>query len=216
MRFLAVGDSHSFFWSGRDDFSRTQSDDDRYHVFHCGPTIAYQAHKIRESLDTTVDQWLDTHRSLYSHAIFCFGEIDCRADFLKQAERQQRPVETIIEETVDRYLAVVQGINAKYDIPCLVQSPAPSPDENTHQDLAFPFVGPAAERNRCALIFDGLVAAKTAGHPSITHFTVLRDLLHENLLPRDGITYDGIHLKQTVRPMVEAALMEAVQRLAAS
>lgn len=125
MTILVVGDSHSFFWSGRDDFSSTQSHDGRFHVFHCGATIAYQCAKIRSELDTTIDDWLDKHIKLYSHAIFCFGEIDCRAHFVKQADRQGRKIEEVIEDTVERYFNVICGIRDKYNISCLIQGVPP-------------------------------------------------------------------------------------------
>lgn len=115
-----LGDSHVSFFAGADVIQPAWPAPAAtrlpwFRVLHLGPILAFSLarpntrERGRERLFAALERTVPPR----ARVLLCFGEIDCRAHFLKQAARQGRPVEAIVTDCLAAYFHVVQDVQQR-------------------------------------------------------------------------------------------------------
>ena len=110
---ICLGDSHSSVFSLEERIISQWPKKDfkifsRFKPIRIGPATAYNL----ESKVTLLNQVLN--RTFYfksTYVLFCFGEVDIRAHLIKQAELQNKQIDIIIKDCVDRYINAIKKVN---------------------------------------------------------------------------------------------------------
>lgn len=203
-----IGDSHAGFFTGRDSIFPDNSDARPlpcFKVYHLGPVLAYNLPQTgtttggREKLFELLAEEIPAG----AWVMTIFGEIDCRAHLLRQAEKQSRPVAKLAAECAERYFGVVEEI-CQRDFRVMVYNAIPSlPEKSTWaegKEDEFPAYGTQAERNAAIRAFNDalrkLCDAKSV--PFLENFDLLVDADGK---PQRGFYMDKIHLAQTAMPL---------------
>jgi hypothetical protein len=199
---LATGDSHSLFWRGRDTIKACDSLLDGVLVAHLGASTAYGIARADSPRAANLANLLYRRRDTIGMIITCFGEIDCRTHVVKQAELQQRSIDSIADELADRYLGFVSALARKYAKPVAIWGPPPStPPDHHHHDDRFPTHGTVVERNRAVGRFSSQLRLGAAGCEDVAFFTAFDDLIDENGATKPNALYDGCHLSVAHMPL---------------
>lgn len=216
-----VGDSHANFFSG---FDEMQPDwpapgiKNRYpelRSYRIGPVLAYKLCEYgttsggREKLDKLLALLKPGE-----HILFCFGEIDCRAHVLLQAEKQKLPPETIINHIVERYLSIILEIRQAGFLP-LVWGVIPSAPTDINHRITVPpqylFHGSCKERNRVSQAFNQTLKQRAnAGH--IPYLDIFESLWSEAGGVDRSFYSDEIHLSQKAMPLALEALKKVLPK----
>jgi len=99
-----IGDSHSSVFSGKDEIQPVwpQRSDDTlpfFRSYRIGPATAFQLENKIPLINNIINSVYNTGDKI----LFCFGEVDCRAHLKKQMDLQQKSMDHIVKECVDRY-----------------------------------------------------------------------------------------------------------------
>lgn len=214
MKIYCIGDSHAHFFGGKSRLRNWQKERqyprwciNRIPIFKAlivGPTTAYNLVKEgsttqgREKLFATVEKLPKNSR-----VMLVFGEIDCRLHLLKQARLQERSVEDVVNECVDRYFSVFLEIkDIKYSPIAWHVTPTLDSDH-----LDFPAFGTWQERLEVTKMFNARLS-KLAEENTIPVITIFNKLLNEDGTVKGEYFQDAIHLNQLAMPYV----LEEVQR----
>jgi hypothetical protein len=200
-----IGDSHASFFSGYDRIqpSWPNKSTNKFSFlknYRLGPVLAYNlcSFKTRSRGREKLFYILTHLIPLGSKVLFCFGEIDCRAHLLKQAEIQKREVHEIIRECVERYLSVIQETKKKgFDVIVWNVMPSGIIDDALEKD--YPFYGTNVERNRVSKYFNEYLKQKLEKF-NILFIDIFDKLVFENLETKDSYYFDGVHLSQKAMP----------------
>ena len=173
---------------------------------HLGPALAY--HLVEP------EAW---SRANLFHALgdvpagaavlLVFGEIDCRAHLLWQAERQRRAPAELAAECAERYLRAAAEVRALgYRV--MLWGVVPSARDGAHAPLDFPAMGTCRERNAVTRSFNAALAAlcRPAGLGFASVFDAL--VTADGLNRAEYYGSDGMHLGAAALPLVRAAVGE--------
>jgi hypothetical protein len=205
-----IGDSHVSFFSGQDTIQPAWPEASHntlpyFITYRLGAVLAYSLAKLetnmrgREKLFSILDQLPGQ-----STILLCFGEIDCRAHLLKQADLQNLDISAVIENCVETYTVVVKEIrNLNFNV--VVWNATPSFPPGTANDPDYPAYGSCRARNQVTKLFNLRLGQHliAAGVPFISIF--------DRLIKRNGETatrflMDEIHLNQSAMPLAVKAL----------
>ena len=203
-----IGDSHASFFGGADMMqpSWPKPAKNRFPFFRCyrlGPVLAYSL--SREGSTSKGRERLFEVLSTLPHGadvLLCFGEIDCRAQLSKQAEKANRDVGELVDECVASYVAVGREVTALgFNI---AYWQVPPPTTMVRHEWEFPAVGSYEEHLAITLRFNASLAAAAAeaGHGWLS---VFEKLTNSEGRPRANFFLDGIHLSQQAMPVVREA-----------
>ncbi|WP_269540872.1 hypothetical protein [Cerasicoccus fimbriatus] len=210
-----IGDSHVAFFSGSNS-TWIENGEDRawecFRAYHLGPVLAYNL----PSTNTTTKgreklfYLLDNHITPGSWVMTVFGEIDCRAHLLKQAEKKQLPIEDVTAACVQRYFSVVQEIESR-DYHVIVYNSIPSlplhGDEQTGQANCYPVYRSQAERNEAVQAFNFQMCELCSEH-GIKFLNTYDKIVDATGRPNGDLYCDEIHLGQKAMPFTFDALKE--------
>ncbi len=185
-KIICVGDSHVNFFSGNEKISfRNFKNDIRncndklkeFATFHLGPALAYNLNKsdtktrAREKIQFLIDEKYITERSV---VLLCFGEIDCRVHAVKQAEKENIPLETVVEKIVKEYL---DGLDI-FPKGCKIYLWSPVASGTFTKELVeeFPSYGTCKERNRATELF-GEELKKQAEARNVGVLSIFKNLI---------------------------------------
>ncbi|GHB90012.1 SGNH/GDSL hydrolase family protein [Cerasicoccus arenae] len=203
-----IGDSHAGFFTGRDSIFPDNSEARPlpfFKVYHLGPVLAYNLPETntttggREKLFELLAEEIPTG----AWVMTIFGEIDCRAHLLRQAEKQQRPINEIAAKCAERYFGVVREIRAR-GFQVIVYNAIPSlPEKSSWADGKedeFPAYGTQAERNAAIRAYNDALRklCNVESVPFLENFDLLVD---ESGKPQKAFYMDKIHLAQTAMPL---------------
>jgi hypothetical protein len=133
-----------------------------------------------------------------SRLMLCFGEIDCRAHLLKQAELRQVPIEEVVRECVDRYFGVIQEIRALGFQIFIWNVVASSRYVDLYQE--FPTFGDCLERNQATRLFNDYLKGLCEKN-NIIFVSIFNKLINKRGLTKMSYYMDSIHLSQTAMPL---------------
>lgn len=201
-----IGDSHASFFSGQDKIYPLWTDPSQdclpmFRSYRLGPVLAYNLCKEgtttqgRENLFTVLEQI-----KIHSKVMLCFGEIDCRAHLLKQSVLQNRSIEEVVHECVDRYFSVILEVADKqYDL--LIWNVIPSSRYETVGNKDFPLYGTCRERNQVSKLFNQYLA-ELCVKKRIKFISIFDKLIDQDGLTRMEFYRDRVHLSQKAMPFV--------------
>jgi len=213
---LAIGDSHCFFWTGRDGWN-TQSVFQGVNILHCGPATAHNLTKKASTVNAigTIEEYMKIHGDDIGCLILCFGEIDCRAHVVKTAIIKSISITDAVKATVDRYILFIDAILKKYKIPTIVWGPTISSDERYHADPNLPAIGTNIERNFATYEFNRFLreAIESRQKSNIHHLTTIDSQIDFDLNPIYSIQWDGLHLSTKALRLAKEALLAKLDEM---
>ncbi len=200
-----IGDSHVTFFSGRNSTQKgwPKKSFNKYSFlksYWLGPVLADNlcSFKTRSRGREKLLYLLDHILPLGSKVLFCFGEIDCRAHLLKQAEIRGRAIQEITRECVDRYFSVIKETKEK-GFEVLVFNVIPSGILDNANKIEFPYYGTNLERNSVSKYFNQYLKQKLNKY-NLTFIDIFDKLVSENYESNKSYYLDGAHLSQKAMP----------------
>lgn len=211
-----LGDSHVSFFAGEDTIQpgwpeRAAVGLPWFRVFHLGPALAFNLSRPattargRERLFEVLEQAVPTG----ARVLLCFGEIDCRAHILKQAVKQNAPVEQIVANCLDAYFQVVREIQAR-GFEVIVYNAVPtrlSTPRQAKRDDDYVAVGSWQERNAAVRWFNAGAKQRCqdCGAKFLENYSGLVTAKDKT---EPWFFFDAIHLSQRAMPLTLRALAQ--------
>lgn len=217
-----IGDSHVNFFSGQNKIQPLWPNPSNdilpfFRTFRLGAVLAYNLceygtrKKGRELLFVLLGRDVPIQSRAVppeSKVLLCFGEIDCRAHLLKQAELQKRDILSVVEECVERYFSVISEIQQLgYEV--FVWNVIPSSRYDSIPNKEFPVYGTCLDRNHVTHLFNDYLMdlCMSAG---VKFISIFDELVDEYRLTRIEYYFDFIHLSQKAMPLALAKIEEVV------
>ncbi len=212
-KIFAVGDSHIRFLSGCDestpewpagqDAIRFEGYSSKFIGLHIGPGLAFNLNTLntknhsREKFEGLISTGALPKSS---KIMFSFGEIDCRFHVCRQADRQVRDIEAIVDAITDEYGMFLdwvqsQGFSASvWAIPSVTWI-----QETTDQNN--PIYGSYEQRHLAAARFNARMRdlCHIRKIPFLSVFETVRDA---SGVARKELFFDVLHLSQRARPLL--------------
>jgi hypothetical protein len=169
-----------------------------FNSYRIGPATAYQL----ETKKYIIDDIIKKHYKDDDSVLFCFGEVDVRAHLIKQMNLQNRPIDDIVKECVDRYFDVIlhyknSGIN------CIVWGVIGSWHESKY--YTGPSFGTCVERNKVSEKFNNYIEELCKLH-NVGFVSIFYDMINENYETNpyylDNWPGSHMHLSQTCMPII--------------
>jgi len=208
-----IGDSHASFFSGYDQIQSgwPKKSTDKYAFlksYRLGPVLAYNlgSFKTRSRGREKLLYLLNHILPFKSKVLFCFGEIDCRAHLLKQAEIQKRDIHHVVKDCVDRYFSVIKETKNK-GFELLVWNVIPSGIVDKAIEIEYPFYGTNIERNEVSKYFN-LYLKQRLDEINITFINIFDKLVIGNNETDRNYFFDGVHISQRVMPFFFNAIFK--------
>lgn len=206
MPIYCIGDSHSSFFAGLNEIQRVWPVKAKqilpfFKVFPIGQTLAYNlintksTSKGREKLFEILNQEIPKNE----YVMLCFGEIDCRAHLLKQSRVQNKKIDVIVNECVDRYFSVILEIK-KINPNVIIWNVVPSTRLEKIGNNLYPIVGSCKERNEITKLFNHTLHKKCQTN-NIYYISIYDKLMDESGLTNTSYYMDEIHLSQKAMPI---------------
>jgi len=196
-----VGDSHVEVFSYV-NYSPLSSQ--KFGIYHIGPFLAYTVgDRDHENYQKTIKQI--SYFPIGSEILLSFGEIDCRAHILRQAEKHSISTLSVIKEVVLRYENIIRDVSDKgYKVLVLCPIATANVDCFEWNDKAeFPRYGKAVVRNEITKNFCDCLLNSFKGHHNIHVISILKHLLNENMTSKsEYYKKDGVHLSEAAVPII--------------
>ena len=211
-----IGDSHASFFSGEDRIQPNWPEAAMRHiplfkVLKMGSPLAYNLSRkgTRSQGRETLFKLLKTSVPAHSHVMLIFGEIDCRAHVIKQAQSRGCPVSEVINGLLDGYFSVIKEV-AEMGHTLIIYNAIPSrikvPTKSS-ADPSFIAIGTCLERNAVTKLFNQGLSDRCQEH-EIYFLSIFDALLDSNGLTNTWYYFDTIHLSQRAMPLVWNALRD--------
>lgn len=202
-----IGDSHSSVFSGNNEMQSIMASHDilpQFKSYRIGPATAYNLASKRGILDSII---LPLPKG--SSVMFCFGEVDCRAHLIHQANIQGRPLEEVIKECVDRYFSVFRHYQSQgYEL--LAWNVIPSSTAIMDFEV-YPAYGTCQDRNKVARVFNGYLKELCDSH-GMRLVSIFDRLVGTEDITDMSYYMDHIHLSIKVIPLVLEELKDLWQK----
>jgi hypothetical protein len=217
-----IGDSHVDFFSGQNKVQPIWPEPSNdilpyFRTYRLGAVLAFSLceygtrQKGRELIYVLLDRDVplpDREISPESKTLLCFGEIDCRAHLLRQAELQKRDIASVVEECVERYFSVILEIQQLgYEV--LVWNAIPSSRHDHIPNKEFPAYGTCLERNRVTRLFNSYLSDLCSSSDA-KFISIFDDLVDSQGLTRMEYYSDQVHLSQKAMPLALTKIEEMV------
>ena len=156
---ICIGDSHSSVFSQEERIIDQWPKKDfkilsKFKPIRIGPATAYNLEKV--SLLNKVLNKTFYFRKPY--VLFCFGEVDIRAHLIKQAKLQNKDIEFIVKECVNRYIYAINKVKPLRKIRKVIFAPIASWSNEKPYDG--PSFGTNLERNNVTKQFNDYLKMK--------------------------------------------------------
>ncbi|EUB96532.1 hypothetical protein PMI07_001431 [Rhizobium sp. CF080] len=209
---VAIGDSHSKFWSGIDSQAKVaRGTFPNVDVLHLGPVTAHNINTFgtgTKGKERLIAKLSRRTRSVDGF-IVCMGEIDCRTQIVKAAIKSRTSLDHAVEETVHRYFQFLDWLYQAYAKPILIWGPtATSPIDTKKSHANFPRIGSVIERNYATLQFNKLASGLAETRENFAFATIFNDMIAPDGLSLPHFFYDSIHVSRVALGLaVEKAKM---------
>lgn len=197
-----IGDSHSAVFSGEEAMQPCWPEPAANNLtyfksYRIGPATAYQLSNKQSIIDSLVNS-LDLGND--DKLMFCFGEVDIRAHLIKQSKLQNRPVNDLVVECVDRYISAISYYK-KYGAKIIIWGPIASwADEK--QYTGGPSFGTNQERNFVTFAFN--IALQLAClREGFEFVTIFYEMITDDMktIPDFLDDWEGSHMHLSQRAM---------------
>jgi lysophospholipase L1-like esterase len=209
-----IGDSHVSLFGGADKIwpqwpGEVNSNVSELMVYHLGPVLAYNlieqksSTNSRKKLEAVLEQVLPPS----SWVLLCFGEIDCRAHLLKQAEKTGRCELDVASDCAERYFKALLLVSDSGHNP-IAYNAIPSTRKNKPK-TGFPTYGNCLKRNNITRLFNAHVK-KLCAEANIPFVDTFDQFVDKRGLTLRRFYMDRIHLSQKALPATKAAIERSV------
>lgn len=204
-----IGDSHCSLFSGKDYIvpNYPEPHEDllpQFRTYRLGAFLAYnlatEGHEGREKLFTCVKALPKR-----SKVLLCFGEIDCRAHIVKQAQAQDKSIREVAQDVAERYFSAIQKIKPLCGKLAIWGATPQSAAE--HSSNKFPTVGGMTERNHATFVFN-LHLHHLCDDAGIYFAYVWWPVVNEKDISNPEYFLDSAHLSQKALPFALEALAD--------
>ncbi len=215
-----IGDSHVNFFSGNELLNYQplengiclcpQINDFNFTVLYLGPCLAYTCCKTdsRTQFAKKLNFIKKEILTPGARIIISLGEIDIRLHVLKQSERNNKPVESVIDDIIENYNKLINNLLKEgYDVCCW--GPIASQKDTLPEDPNFPRYGSETDRNNATRIFNQKIndVCRKEGAVYLSIFDKLVD--SQNLTKAEFLSADNFHLSQRAMPLALAEFEKA-------
>lgn len=207
---ICIGDSHSSVFSQEERIINQWPEKDfkilsKFKPIRIGPATAYNLEKKVSLLNKVLNK---TFYFRKPYVLFCFGEVDIRAHLIKQAKLQNKDIEFIVKECVNRYIYAINKVKPLRKIRKVIFAPIASWSNEKPYDG--PSFGTNLERNNVTKQFNDYLKMKC------TENDLIFISIFEEMINKDGTTNasylddfgTGIHLNQKSMPLIIKKLQE--------
>ena len=202
------GNSHSHIFTNSlpSTFGGGEKVNHHFKSISLGPTIAYNFYEQHYvNLLNWVDQ-LGVDKT-NDHIMLIVGEVDCRVHLPKQIELQNKPINEVVCECVDRFFRVYLDLKEKgYSVigwgghPSTTAGPSENPSE--------PIVGDCVFRNSISLEWDKRLKLLCDVN-NIPYISIIENLIDDNKLTKMGYFMDYCHLNHnSVKDLIQNKFKE--------
>ncbi len=218
MTIHCIGDSHANFFCGSDDMQPEWPGEGInnyipiFSSYRIGPVLAYNLCRLGSTtLGREIMLELLGQLPAESDIMFCFGEIDCRAHIVLQAERQNQPAEDVVKAVVDRYFSVIKEVK-EMGFNVLVWNVIPSAPTDINSRINVPpkykFYGTCVQRNDVTRMFNRYLR-QLSENQGIFFLDIFERLMNEDgSVKLEYYCKDDIHLSQKAMSFVLEELRE--------
>jgi len=199
-----IGDSHASFFSGQNGMQprwpeKASNVIPFLNSYRLGAVLAYNLCQEGSSSHGR-EKLFNLLREIPkgSYVLMSFGEIDCRAHLIKQAQKQNRLITEVVPECVKRYFDVLLEIKKDFNV--IAWAVIPSTSLENIIDPRYPHVGSNHERNDVTKIFNDnlkMLAQKNA----IPFISIFHQLIYPDGSTNNKFFIDKIHLSQRAMPL---------------
>ena len=196
---FCFGNSHVSIFSGNDKMvpiwpNRSIDYLPWFRTFRLGAGTAYQAMKHVNEILNIVQQWsvsIDFNKE-NDTILLVFGEVDVRSHIISQAEKQNRSIDSITLEVVDRYFEAIMFLKNKGFKVAVFGCVAGYVVPEGSNGPPWPHVGTLKQRNGATRLLNNSISAlcKSVDIPFISVF--------DEMLEEDGITTKTKYLDMDV------------------
>jgi len=209
-----IGDSHVSLFSGFDAIApywprEALSSISVFKLYHLGPVLAYNlmAEKSTTNSKAKLTEILMTALPPSSWVLLCFGEIDCRAHLLKQADKGERTLEELAHICVDRYVKALQFVKEAGHKP-IAYNVIPSARRNK-PTTGFPTYGNCRQRNQITQIFNDYLKSYCRD-AQILFVDTFDEFVNKRGLTDRSYYMDRIHLSRRALPATLSAIKSVI------
>lgn len=209
MKLHCIGDSHCSFFLGYNEIPAeypfvAKSLIQNIYCYRLGASLAFNVNKYNSATNSRqkIEQIIASLNPNEDIILLCFGEIDCRAHILKQAEKLQLDYKKVIENCISNYLEMVTVIRNKGYSVLLWNAVYSANYEEKNTELEFPYYGTVQERNKVTAEFNLQLANKTLeiGIDFLNISALLID--KQSGLTKDKYYFDSVHLNNRLFVLV--------------
>lgn len=208
-----IGDSHVSLFSGKDAIVPVWNEPHedllpQFRTYRLGAFLAYnlatEGHEGRDKLFACI-------KSLpkKSKVLLCFGEIDCRAHIVKQANIHDVTIASVAMGVSERYFLAIRDIKPLCGKLAIWGATPQSAAE--HSSNKFPTVGSQHERNLATMHLNGRLR-ELCKEIDVPVFDILEDIIVSNpqfqLVSDESYFHDTAHLSQRALPFALEALAD--------
>lgn len=194
MKIFCIGNSHVNIFRGVD---KVFSDDEieMFTTKHLGATIAYHFYehhypKVLEYLSSATINKKD------DYVMLIVGEVDCRWHLPKQADIQNKQIEIIVEECINRYVrCYFDLIHRGYKV--IVWAGHPSTTSGHCDNMECPVYGNCEYRNKISLYWNQYLK-KICEENNIPFLSIIQYLMDDNNITKMEYFLDYCHLKSSM------------------
>lgn len=200
-----IGDSHSAVFSGEEAMQPCWPEPaankiEQFNSYRIGPATAYQIANKQPIIESLIDS---IKLGVDDKLMFCFGEVDIRAHLIKQAKIQDRPVNDLVVECVDRYVNAISYYK-KYGVKIILWGPIAS-WSTTKEYTGGPSFGTEQERNWVTFAFN--VALQLACvREGFEFVSIFYEMVNDNMTTKPDFLDDWegshMHLSQRAMPTI--------------
>jgi len=199
-----IGDSHTSVFSGEEVMQpiwpgKSSNLLPFFKTYRVGPFIAYNIKNKQDYIEHVINTITPNSED---KLLFCFGEIDIRAHFYKQTTIQNKLIEDIVINCVDRYLDAISYYK-KFNLDIIIYGPIASfTDQRKPTSESY---GDNKERNHATKLFNERLESKCHDY-GFKFVTIFNDMVNQDLTTKGYLldNWDGshVHLHQNGLPIL--------------
>lgn len=192
------GNSHVWIFNGeQDQFPPNKQVLPQFKTHHLGPTTAWswtQKHLPK------VQQLLNQHNiKPGSKVMFVVGEVDCRWHLPLQANKQNRPLDDIVRECMNRYFESFKIMKKGFEM--YAWGTHPTTTAGHCDDPQGPIFGTVEERNRTSVLWNQMLKQKCKNH-DIRYASIYHHMVDENNITKMEYMRDYCHMASNCIPLI--------------
>lgn len=186
------GNSHAHFFTNStpSKFGEGENKNEHFRSFSLGPVIAYNF--FNHHFPTMINWINNLPITTEDHIILVIGEVDCRWHLPSQAAIQNRQINDIIHECIDRFFkSYIYLQDNGYKI--IGWGGHPSTTSGHNDNPSEPIYGDCITRNKISLEWNNYLKQKCE-HNNIPFVSVIEDLINLDGLTKMEYYKDYCHL----------------------